>query len=463
MPRGRRSAVLLAPVWAFAAWAGACSPAPTHSSKNEPLALAHEEHARIAEPGVTAEADEVPPVVMAATPAHEASTIGPTRYPAGLTQSPMTADVIAHLRAVVDAGAKLGNKRDVVIKVGDSHSVSPSFLECFTGRDYRLGAFDALEPARSFFHGFARESAAAKVGWHAVQTLGAPIREEVSVMHPAFAVLMVGTNDTRQTPPADFERYLAQNVDSLIAHGVVPIVSTIPPRGDGDAVERLVPEMNTIIRAVAQARQVPLVDLFSALDVLPDGGLAGDGIHLRVLGNHGCWLTDEGLAAGMNQRNLLTLAALDRMRRYVLGDEPAEVAPPQLHGDGTWEAPLRVNALPFADDRDTRAFEAKVDDYGGCVGAPTSGGEIVYELDLAADTRLRIRAFGDRGSAEGGPRPGDVDVDLFWLDGEAPDSCAQRADRALEITAPAGKHRLVVDTASALSGSFRLTIVPVEI
>ena len=65
-----------------------------------------------------------------------------------------------------------------------------------------------------------------------------------------------------------------------------------------------------------------------------------------------------------------------------------------------------------------------------------------------------MRVFADDG----------VDVDLHWLDGATPATCTARADRLLDVDAPAGTHHLVVDTfvtaGMPKSGAYRLTILP---
>jgi hypothetical protein len=153
------------------------------------------------------------------------------------------------------------------------------------------------------------------------------------------------------------------------------------------------------------------------------------------------------------QRNLLTLTALERMRRFVIGGETPEAPPPMLVGAGTFASPLHVDALPFADDGTTSMVPSAVASYA-CSDRDLDGGEVVYAIELAAETRLRIRVLSDS----------TADLDLHWLDGEGlGEACATHADRALEITAPAGSHRLVLDGPAAKSGAYRLTIVPVEI
>jgi hypothetical protein len=214
--------------------------------------------------------------------------------------------------------------------------------------------------------------------------------------------------------------------------------------------------MNAIIRAIAQHRAVPLIDLAEALEPLDGFGLASDGIHLQVYasgGAHGCWLTPAGLTEGMNQRNLLTLQALDRLRTFVLDRAAPEARPAAIEGSGTWTSPFTIDAVPFADHGTTLGSVDEVDRYP-CGSQDESGPEVVYRIDLSAPAKLRVRVFADDG----------VDVDLHWLDGATASTCTARADRLLDIDAAAGSHRLVVDTyvsgGTARAGNFRLTVLP---
>ncbi len=420
-----------------------------------------------AQPDAAAEAPEA--ATDAGTDAStdaETGPVGPTRYPHDATHSPMSAAVVARAQAVVDASP---HRKDVFAKVGASNTVNTNFLHCFAGSDVKLGAHAALEPTRAFFRAtladatrtsFDRTSLAATVGWGAGKTIAgdpSPIEQEVDAIRPAFAVVLLGTNDTYPAGVHPFERNMRGVVDALLGLGVLPILTTIPPRSDTVEAAELVPEMNAVVRAVAQARQVPFVDLYASLLSLPDLGLSGDGIHLQVYasgGAHGCWLTPEGLGEGMNVRNLLTLEALDRVKRFVLDDAPPEPAPKALEGAGTWTAPYAIDALPFVDDRSTAASTTDEVDLYPCGSQDESGPEIVYRVDLGAPAKLRIRVFADDGA----------DVDLHWLDGETAATCTARADRLLDVDAAAGSHRLVVDTfvasGSPKPGGYRLTIVP---
>lgn len=395
-----------------------------------------------------------------------AGPAGPTRYPHDARHSPMAPAVVARVKAIVDASP---HRKGVFAKVGASNTVNGNFFHCFAGTDVKLGAHAALEPTRAFFRetladatrtSFDRTSLAATVGWGAGKTIAgepSPIEQEVAAIDPAFAVVLLGTNDTYASGVHPFERNMRGVVDALLGLSVVPIVTTIPPRSDTAEAAALVPEMNAILRAVAQARQVPFVDLYSELLPLPDLGLVGDGIHLSVHvsgGARGCWLTPEALDEGMNVRNLVTLEALDRVKRFVLDGAPPEAAPPPLAGAGTWVAPYAIDALPFVDDRSTATSSADEVDVYPCGPQDESGPEVVYRIDLAEPAKLRVRVFADDGA----------DVDLHWLDGETAATCTARHDRVLDVDASAGAHRLVIDTfvasAAPKPGGYRLTIVP---
>ncbi|MCC6555738.1 MAG: SGNH/GDSL hydrolase family protein [Polyangiaceae bacterium] len=264
----------------------------------------------------------------------------PLRYPETRLHSPMTRDVVEHLRAVL---ARSPGRRDVFVKIGDSNTVNRSFLTCFAGDDVRLGAHAALAPTLAFFRAgradaertsFDRVTEAAAVGWLAGNVLAgdpAPLEREIAAVRPAFALVMLGTNDNRPGGLAPFARHLAEIIDRALALGVVPLVSTIPPRTDSPAADARVPELNAAIRALAGSRRVPLMDLHAALLPLRGHGLAADGIHLQMAvaagAQHGCWLTHDALQRGMNVRNLVALTALDRARRFLLDGEPPEDDP----------------------------------------------------------------------------------------------------------------------------------------
>jgi hypothetical protein len=84
---------------------------------------------------------------------------------------------------------------------------------------------------------------------------------------------------------------------------------------------------NTILRDMAAANDLPLIDYAAALADLPDGGLAWDNIHPSWPAgddNQVAYFTPENLRYGYTVRNLLTLQMLDRIWRVLKPDpEPA--------------------------------------------------------------------------------------------------------------------------------------------
>jgi hypothetical protein len=423
---------------------------------------------------------ELPPPIPVGAPSGEdggtlpatdgggAASPAPARYAPGILHSPYTRAVVDRLAAVRAASP---GQPDVFAKVGASNTVSTGFFHCFAGSDIRLDAWAALEPTRAFFaartvdgtrNSFNRTSLAATVGWSAGKALEGspnPLEQEVAAIDAGFALVMFGTNDTYPQGVMPFGRNLLGVVDELLTLGVVPILSTIPPRADSASADALVPEMNAIIRAVAQARQVPYVDLWQLLAPVPGHGLVGDGVHLSIYTNggaHPCWFTPEAMSDGQNIRNRLHLEALDRARRFLLDGAAAEPDVAPLAGSGTFADPRVADGLPFVDAADTSTATSRAAQTYSCAPQNEGGPEIVYAVTVPRPMKLRARVFSDEGA----------DIDLHWLDGPAPERCLARADQVLDIdVVTAGTYYLAEDSFVSAGqekpGGYRLTLVEV--
>jgi hypothetical protein len=181
------------------------------------------------------------------------------------------------------------------------------------------------------------------------------------------------------------------------------------------------------------------MDLHRALMALPDHGMGPDDLHPSAAADGACVLTPSGLRSGYNQRNLLTLQALDRAWR-VLNAEPAlEVEGPTRRGEGTAATPFEIDTLPFAELRDTRDSTTRgVDRYDGCQSqADESGPEHIFRLTLDAPRTVRAVVVDGDG----------VDVDLhLMVDPGDGATCLQRNDREIEADLGEGMWYLVVDT-----------------
>jgi hypothetical protein len=382
------------------------------------------------------------------TPAPDAGPplSGPARY-GQTTHSPITSSVAANLRAIAAAGP--AQKEKVFAKVGDSNTVNSGFLHCFAGSSVSWGSHGALAATVTHFKTdlgggvtpFDRDSLAAVVGWPAHKAIAGsptPLAQELGAISPRLAVVMFGSNDIGYDNIWQFGGAMLAIADQLIGKGVIPILTTIPPRADSTAANLQVPRYNAVVRGVGQARQVPVIDLHRELVPLPQQGLGSDGLHLNVKGG-GCDLTSAGLQYGFNVRNLVTLEALGRVKAALEGAPAPDPATAPLLGAGTAASPYLVDGLPFSDLRNTAGWpEKKVKSYGCAATVDESGPEVVYRLELTKPTTLRALVFdGD-----------DVDIDLHLLDGtgNAATGCLARDDKLIVKALQPGSYHLVLDT-----------------
>lgn len=386
-----------------------------------------------------------------------------TRYPAERTHSPITRSVAQRLVGIASTGAAAGRFPDRFIKVGDSITVSPDY---FMGQfiypdhdpaihhswDYTrdLGDYEYLRPSMEHFlagtlpggeTSFDRISLAAQVGqtaeW-AVTGSPSPLTQEIDAVSPAYAVIMFGTNDIGwwnedHLVISWIAEHLLEIVDECIADGVVPIL-TAPPLRVG--YEEKTHTLSHVVRAVAQARQVPFINYHRSMMPLPNHGLSGDGVHPTSMAyNRSCHLTEEGLEYGYNMRNLVTLQALDRaVRTTVLGTPALDFDPPALSGIGSPADPFVIDGLPFIDARATTPDTLSTR----------------YALTLPQATRTRFMVTYQ----------GSADADLVLRD--ASQAVVASNDGLIDIELDAGLYYLDVEAAggsAANAGDYQLVIM----
>jgi hypothetical protein len=182
---------------------------------------------------------------------------------------------------------------------------------------------------------YTRASMAAVMGWTTSSVLSstsscaAPynsyLRCEIQTIKPSIALVMYGTNDL-QSPnnPTQFRTNLRTIVDTLVSDGVIPVLSTIPPRldtVDGVAMGPRVATYNQIIADVAAEKNVPLWNYWAQLQgsSMINQGVSSDGIHPSVYnGADGAVLTSTGLRYGYNQRNLGAIQVLDKLKTVII-------------------------------------------------------------------------------------------------------------------------------------------------
>lgn len=228
---------------------------------------------------------------------------------------------------------------NVFVRVGDSISASPNFLYPIGSGQIEYGQYGYLATVVGYFRAgavrganpFNAEPIAAGGGWSTVQLLqpgyshaevcgtDTPLVCEYKLSKPAVALIMIGTNDSGSGSAADFGGNLRQIVQTSIDMGVIPVLSTIPPkRIDEDQTNR-VNAYNRVIRQVAAQYEIPLWDYFTAMDALPNGGMSRDGLHPSVPPDGApTRFSPENLQYGYTLRNLQALQVLDTIWRLVL-------------------------------------------------------------------------------------------------------------------------------------------------
>ena len=377
------------------------------------------------------------------------------RYDGGEFLSPITPFVADRLRTIRDGN--MGADDLVLMKVGDSNSVNNNMVKCFAEpAKVNLDGRDELQATIDYFNmklvagapSFARDSLATEVGrtasW-AISGSPSPMSQEISAINPRFALVSYGTNDMQQGAThlsalfPFYDNYTAL-LDELMGQGIIPIVTGLPPRGDNATATDWARTYNDVSRAIAEARQVPYIDLLQATEDLPSMGLVGDGLHGNVAPDGACTFTDSGLDYGFNMRNYLTIDTLDRVRRVVLesGDAP-DTSARTWKGAGTAQDPILIESLPFGHVGDTTTSSSdQFDGYPSCdTGQNEAGPEVIYKLEVEKTTALRVMVFDAP----------EVDIDVHILDGNLdPMSCTQRNDKSFEVTLTTGTYYFVLDT-----------------
>ena len=246
--------------------------------------------------------------------------------------------VDAHTRAIFLKGQTLGNRANVFSKVGDSITYSDYFLKFVGWGNYQLGAYGSLAGVIGYYsvanartgNSFVNQTLAAAGGWSTNQLLSpglyhpeicgsqSPLVCEYTHVKPAIAIIMIGTNDSGSGSIGPFEANLRQIVQTSLDMGIIPVLSTIPPRPITADQAARVNLFNQSIRGIAVQYDVPLMDYYSQMLSAPDQGIGPDHLHPSVPADgFVANFAPDHLQYGYNIRNLITLQTLDVLWRYL--------------------------------------------------------------------------------------------------------------------------------------------------
>jgi hypothetical protein len=267
------------------------------------------------------------------------------------------------LRAVLADGRARGNRDDVFAKVGDSNTAIPDFLKPIGCGEVIYGPWESLRAVVERWsatpvvrgwelnpceasNSFTRIGSAAFPGWRTSDFLRAhephptecqppddvSVRCELSQIKPSVALVMVGTNDmlhpeTQEPDPGAREQSreeLRRLIREIIDAGVIPVVSTLPPRRHPPSSEFLPPLWNEMIIEVAAEEQVPLWNYWLALQSASQFGMSYDWLHPSPAPTGAGDLRNEAMDWGFNVRNLTALQVLEKVGRIVIDDGPPD-------------------------------------------------------------------------------------------------------------------------------------------
>jgi hypothetical protein len=233
------------------------------------------------------------------------------------------------MEEVFARGKQLGNNPRAFSKIGDCETSTAYFLMDFDlgPKNYRLAQYADLQNVIAYFAGsFGRTSLSAKPGFSAVSALSSlqadpgkcqpgeiPLSCEYRVQRPALALIMFGTNDVH-TGRKTFEKYMRQIIEMSLNQGIIPVLVTKADNLEGDF------SINALIARLADEYQLPLWNLWAAMQVVPNSGLQADGIHLTFARNF--YDDPASFQFGWPVRNLSALQALQALWKGLSASAP---------------------------------------------------------------------------------------------------------------------------------------------
>lgn len=266
----------------------------------------------------------IPSATVTLTP----SATSDTRLPPEKWQDwPVIPALSARAKALYQAGLAKGNDPRAFSKIGDCQNIVSHFLGPFDNpRMFRLGEkFAYLQSTIDQFSGmFKRESAAVRPGYNVAAVLSPlqadpavckagenPVVCELRLNKPSIVLISMETWWAKK-PAGEYEKYMRQILDLVIAEQALPILATKADNLEGDG------SINATIARLAYEYDIPLWNFWKAVQPLPGKGLTEDGFHL----SHGNDRPDDPLYYqrlseprawdfGWTVRNVTALQALD--------------------------------------------------------------------------------------------------------------------------------------------------------
>ncbi len=253
------------------------------------------------------------------------------------------------LRPVYDMGIGMGRLPYHFAYAGDSTILQGGVIDAFSlGSAYDLSANADLQPIIDWFNistgpsdtpSFSHVSAALGGGYRASDLLNpansggscnpgeTPIACEVRTSNASVILIAVGYNDVLNgTDPGSFSSDLSQIVQAAVSQGAVPVLFTVRPTADGGTLEQNTVAINNAILNTAAAYNVPVLNIWRALEPMADDGQSG-GSFTTAPGGAGNLSGDAIANYGVNALNLNILRVLGNLRTQLFPDAVPPAAP----------------------------------------------------------------------------------------------------------------------------------------
>jgi hypothetical protein len=220
----------------------------------------------------------------------------------------------------------MGNNPHAFSKAGDCQNVKAAFMGFFDFPDrYNLGLdYQYLQETIDNFAGyFNTDGQAVKGGFNAATVLSplwanpdvclageSPLECELRITRPTFVFISFEVWWKGRTAQ-EYEKYMRQIIETVIAHGAVPILATKADNVEGDH------SINLTTARLAHEYDLPLWNFWRAVQLLPNHGMdpvRNDGFHIST--------------EAWNVRSFTGLQALDSVWRGVRDVSAAPSASP---------------------------------------------------------------------------------------------------------------------------------------
>lgn len=273
--------------------------------------------------------------VMGETPVEKLTTIDKTALPpaAEPTSHPtlnpddwqtlpvIPTEISQRAREIYQQGLAMGNDPTHFSKLGDCQNITTYFLAIYDNPDlYTLGEkYQDLQETIDYFKGsWSRESKAVKGGFNVASVFNpifsdravcekneTPLDCELRLHKPA--IVLISMEEWWNGDVGKYENYLRKIVETVIAHGAVPVLATKADNLEGGHA------INTAIVRLAYEYELPLWNFWLAVQPITAHGLQKDGFHLT----HGIndFSSSIQLKRGWVQRNLTALQVLDAVSK----------------------------------------------------------------------------------------------------------------------------------------------------